>query len=668
MGPEVNLGLNVDLNLDASVQDASTLASQIKEMRMDQEAFRDIVADTQERIRETTAEYQEQLSLRQQMLDVEQSLKNLSESRTQSLQDQTNAYRDMEQTMGRLGQTMAMGGGYGGGGYGMGGGYGGGGYGGGMSGFYNPMSGMTMNMGGFPSAFSGTPAEEAAEAEEIEMEEKNKGSIDRLRQHAQDLFYFANIPSEIKGIAKSMNGQGAKVLDSSAGARALARIQKTHPALALRLTDAATGGGLSALAAGTSLEGAMSLLGPIGVATSATMLGYKGISHALQTGQEYGALTGQTGFSAIGGGYRADLQSFFGSFLNPLMPDAVSQQIEATGLAAGYKIGTPYLKNYRSFASGAFERFQISPQESQQMFQNAVVVAGGSLSNLSNALQGTADMAVRSGVSFQGAVQNLNSMMETLTSYGAKGAIVTNTATMMNAAFTGSGQQMSQTMQGVGMKITDWAQSSLIGQALTAQAVGTNVQGLYGYEQGHGGVNSLAVPALTAIGGIIGRMGVGPHSTQPQLDNAVWRTNMALQSMGLDLPQNQVAGLVNEMAKHPGDIGRAMAGSLTAPSIGDYKHAVLFSNGKGGSSAIPVWDSPGAHTAYNKAEAQYKSQQKALGAINNLTGGSATGNSRTDVMIGLAPNAAKILTVQQTNSQADSGTTNRNTSNGSVGR
>ena len=160
LGPEVNLGLNVNLDLDQSAQDASTLADQIKQMRIDQEAFRDVIADTQDRLREMTSEFQEQLSLRQQLLDAEQSLRNLSDSRTQSLQDQVGAYREMEQSMSRLGQTMAgasmpyMGGMGGMGGMGMSGFYGGG-----MGGFYNPMSGMMQNMGGFTSAFSSTPAE-----------------------------------------------------------------------------------------------------------------------------------------------------------------------------------------------------------------------------------------------------------------------------------------------------------------------------------------------------------------------------------------------------------------------------------------------------------------------------------------------------------------------------
>ena len=107
-----------------------------------------------------TSEFQEQLSLRQQLLDAEQSLRNLSDSRTQSLQDQVSAYREMEQSMSRLGQTVAgasmpyMGG------MGSMGGF----YGGGMGGYYNPMTGGMMGMGGFPSPFSDDPSEAVTEA------------------------------------------------------------------------------------------------------------------------------------------------------------------------------------------------------------------------------------------------------------------------------------------------------------------------------------------------------------------------------------------------------------------------------------------------------------------------------------------------------------------------
>ena len=39
-GDEINLGLNVNLGLDRSIQDAATLANQIKQMREDQQMSR----------------------------------------------------------------------------------------------------------------------------------------------------------------------------------------------------------------------------------------------------------------------------------------------------------------------------------------------------------------------------------------------------------------------------------------------------------------------------------------------------------------------------------------------------------------------------------------------------------------------------------------------------
>jgi len=581
-------------------------------------------------------------------------------------------------------------GGYGG--MGMGG-YGSGYGSGGMSGFYNPMSGMMGNFGGMSSPFEGNPAEEAVEAEKISMEEKNRGSVDRLRQNAQDLFYFANVPNELKKIGQSVNGYSAKALDTSSGARALQIIQKKHPALALKIMDAATGGGLTSLAAGTALESALPLAGPIGLAITAGTLGYKVLSNAVQTGQEFGALTGATGANAIVGGYGADVQSFMGSFLNPLMPSGISQEIESTGLASGYGSGgNNYLNQYRSFASGAFERFQMSPQESQQMFQNAVVIAGGSLNSLSSALQNTANLAVNSGISFQQATQNFNSMVGTLANYGMKGSNVINTAAGMNAAFSIGGQQMAQTMSGVGNDIVSWSQNSLIGQAMTAQTAGVPITNLYGYEQNHGIVN----PAISAIGSIIGSMG-GSNASP-------FTVQMALGSMGLNLSMVQTAGLIQDISKHPHDMAVAAAGAMVKPDISNYKHDMSAPGGSwdpfnwtfpGGNldpanwvqpekalnnivgnvtgvGSSGTWNNSNSQAQYNAAMKQFNESQAAMKRINSFMPGTSdsigNGNSNINVNVTYNPSSAsKYFSVSANNSSADSGTTGRNSSGGSVG-
>jgi len=128
---EVNLGLNVNLGLDRSIQDAATLADQIKEMRSDQEAFANSMADTKERLSQLTSEYQTQLDLRRQMIDAETQLRNISEATKQNASNSLESYRELNNVVSNLAMNIGRiggipgapsGGGSGGGGAGGGGG------------------------------------------------------------------------------------------------------------------------------------------------------------------------------------------------------------------------------------------------------------------------------------------------------------------------------------------------------------------------------------------------------------------------------------------------------------------------------------------------------------------------------------------------------------------
>ena len=595
MGPEVNLGLNVNLDLDQSAQDASTLADQIKQMRIDQEAFRDVIADTQDRLREMTSEFQEQLSLRQQLLDAEQSLRNLSDSRTQSLQDQVSAYREMEQSMSRLSQTSGGGmpymGGMGGmGGMGrMSGFYGGGGM--GMGGFYNPMSGTMMGMGGFPSAFSSSPAEEAMQAEEIYKEEENRGFMDRARQHAQDLFYFAGVPHELsntyqsigiglnraalispslRGASLAWNRFGKSFGGASKAAGAGAKISGfASDATALDDATAASEAGVGLTAAGSAAL-ALRFAGPIGLAATSAMLGYKVVGDVLRTGQEYGALTGSD--SPIGG-YQADIQARLGSLLNPLMPYGVSQQIESTGLASGYKLNSNYLNGYRDFASGAFERYQMSPGESQAMFQNAVVRAGASSEQLSKALQSVAQNAANTGTSFKMATENLNGSIQYLSSTGMSGQALIGASTALSTQFTGGSNKMTQILQGVPDQFNNFFGGTM-GQALLASQMNTTWSGLYAAEANlKGGTHGAAFAAQedATIMHLMTSMGMHKGIDIGKINDQAMNMSMEFQQLGMNIDPKTAANLADYYFNHSGALEKKINKPPTAPNIHDYQ-------------------------------------------------------------------------------------------------
>ena len=594
MGPEVNLGLNVNLDLDQSAQDAATLADQIKQMRVDQEAFRDVIADTNDRLREMTSEFQEQLSLRQQMLDAEQSLRNLSDSRTQSLQDQVNAYREMEQSMSRLGQTMAGASmPYMGGMGGMGGmsGF----YGGSMGGFYNPMSGMMSNFGGFPSAFSGTPAEEAEQAEEIYREEDQTGTS-KLKKIAKSLNELTN---EQTASGKILHHAIPRTLLNNIGTDSLIgrTISRLPAGLVSGIEDYALGAGPMAL-----LGGAARFAGPVGAAVTTATLGYKVVGDVLRTGQEYGALTGSA--SPVGG-YEADIQARLGSLFNPLMPYGVSKQIESTGLAAGYKLGENYLNGYRDFASGAFERYQMSPGEAQSMFQNAVVRAGATSDQLSKALQNVAQNAANTGTNFKIATENLNGAIQVLTPLGLSGKALTGASTVLANQFSGGNRQTTQILSGVQDQMNNFF-GNVTGQALLANSMGTNWSHLYSAMAGmQGGAKGAEVAAYEdkTIMRLMSNLGIHHGSTVGQIRDQAMNMSMMFQQLGMNIDPQTAVNLAQYMFNNTGALERKLK---PAPNKHDYQYIDTSTGQK-----VWLWNpnKPGQPTGHG-GEWQYKQALK----------------------------------------------------------
>jgi len=601
MGPEVNLGLNVNLELDRSAQDAATLADQIKQMRIDQEAFRDVIADTQDRLREMTSNYQEQLSLRQQLLETETALRNISDSRTDSLKDQVAAYRDMEGSMTRLASSMGqttMGGGYGMQGMMPYGGYLSGYMGNYMGGYYNPMQGMMMNYGGYPSMYSPTPRQEQSNVEQAKFGNK-KSIFTKVEEAADKAIYGDSSPNNnndtdftinarnvyINGSMASGGGNGS-ILDDIFGGGSNGggggggggnnlpipggpnwdfgggggSGSAGNPGFRYTLSSVLKMPGIGGLLKSVFTDSAGALggmeLGPeVAAATLAGREAYKIGSNIATTGQAYGSLTGTP--SPVGG-YGMQAQSFLGSFLNPLLPSRVSQAIESTGLGSGYQFGSNWLNQYRGFASGAYERYGISPQESQQMFQNGSVVGGASGDQLSAALQAVGQSAADNSMPFQQQVQLFNQNLSTFGGNGLTGNALAAAASMQASEFSGGAGQILSPIQG---QLSQFS-GSMMGQALMANALGIPVTQMYNWQKslkgGTGGAQYLAAENK-AFTPLLEGLGLHAGSSMKQIGGDAMQLQATFASMGMNMSEKQAVTFANQMLNNQAGMAKNIA-------------------------------------------------------------------------------------------------------------
>ena len=609
MGPEVNLGLNVNLELDRSAQDAATLADQIKQMRIDQEAFRDVIADTQDRLREMTSNYQEQLSLRQQLLETETTLRNISDSRTDSLKDQVAAYRDMESSMTRLASSMGqttMGGGYGMQGIMPYGGYMNGYMSNYMGGYYNPMQGMMMNYGGYPSMYSSTPQQEKTNTEQSTFGDK-KSIFTKIEEAADKAIYGDSSPNNNNDTDFTINARNVYINGNMASGGGNESILgdifgsgsnggnggggggggNNLPVPSGPNWDFGGGGGsggsggaggaggpggrytLSDVMKAPGIAGLLkSVLGDsagvlgdieLGAGPAAAILGgkeaYKIASNVARTGQAYGSLTGST--SPVGG-YGMQVQSFLGSFLNPLMPSKVSQAIESTGLSSGYQFGSNWLNQYRGFASGAYERYGISPQESQQMFQNGSIVGGASGDQLSSALQAVGQSASDNSMPVQQQIQLFNQNLSTFGGNGLTGNALAAASSMQASEFSGGAGQILSPVQG---QISQFS-GSMMGQALMANALGIPVTQMYNWQKslkgGTGGAQYLAAENK-AFTPLLEGLGLHAGSSMKQIGGDAMQLQALFSSMGMNMTEKQSVTFANQMLNNQKGIAKNIA-------------------------------------------------------------------------------------------------------------
>jgi hypothetical protein len=378
--------------------------------------------------------------------------------------------------------------------------------------------------------------------------------------------------------------------------------------------------------------------------------------------------------AGYGSNFQAELGSFFG--LNPLLPTAVSQQIESTGLAAGYGYGSDNLNRYREFATGAFEKFQLSPGETQQMFQYGVINAGASLKSLSDALQTTADYASKAGVSFQQAQKNLASGIQMYSDLGF-GSNTTGAAAAWNVQF-GSGRQ-GQLLTNQLSKPLQQFEGSMVGQALIANQLGIPFTQMYSYSQSKADAGGLG--EQQALNQVMVKyaesFGLRPGATQGQIDNATQQMTYLMGALGMNLPPTVVNTYLH-MLTHPDKHGEAKAIAAAAgpkPSFWDYYHvpagygkeSITFHPGLPESGLGPSEeqkyqnDMRDYHKRQQDAKAAYegKASRAATDYIQKQLANSVSGGYLGTILIKTDKNLVKSIQVSTSNSSANYGVAGR---------
>jgi len=223
------------------------------------------------------------------------------------------------------------------------------------------------------------------------------------------------------------------------------------------------------------LSGALGTIGRFGVGASmvgqAALYGYDKVAQGLQEGQLYTGLTGGTSvMSALGQDLGAQITAGFG--FNPMESYGTAKQIRMDALSMGYGQNTNLFNNAVGFGNYAASNFQMDPSQSMAMFNQAVIQAGSSASALHAALQSVAQQASTSALSFAQAQQTLS---QSSAIAGAMGITGVNNTILSTAASTFARGDLALQQSGYNpLNIL----SSIGGQALVAQQLGTNVMNL----------------------------------------------------------------------------------------------------------------------------------------------------------------------------------------------
>lgn len=304
------------------------------------------------------------------------------------------------------------------------------------------------------------------------------------------------------------------------------------------IASEAEGGLLTAGSSGLlgSLGGLMRVAAPIAAAAYIGQQAYNAYSTFQQQGQVLGSLTGQTG--APGKMVGMEATDFLGTLFNPLMSYGTAKEIQMTGMAAGFQ-GDPngvfggnaanqgLLGKYTGFAAGSYQKYGMSPQDSMEMFNSAIIQAGGTVQQLTASLDLLAQVSASTNTSFSQLQANFAGSLSTVASLGGKGSSGIALAGALANPF--AGDQILKGAPGPGGLLSTQA-----GMALTAQAMGISYTQLY-TQMAEGHTGAVANGTYSAILTQLRNMGVNLSLTEPalsaELDNKAMIITNVLQML-----------------------------------------------------------------------------------------------------------------------------------------
>ena len=213
-----------------------------------------------------------------------------------------------------------------------------------------------------------------------------------------------------------------------------------------------------------------------------TQMGYGLTSRAFQEGQLFTSLTGGTSIKgALGQDFGAQLSSWFG--LNPLESYGAAKQIRMNALAQGYGNNSALEGQAVNFGNYALQRYGISPDQSAALFQQSVVQMSASANTLQNALDNLSGAATNGQQSFQAMIHTYQQALPVAQQMGMSGSAAVNFASAAATQYIGQ-----LPLQGTGTAAG--ILGTTMGQAMTAQNLGTNYMNMFAFGAGYGGTGT----------------------------------------------------------------------------------------------------------------------------------------------------------------------------------
>jgi len=321
-------------------------------------------------------------------------------------------------------------------------------------------------------------------------------------------------PAEARAMAAA-DGAAPELIDAVAAAEAAAVV----PGVA----GVAAGGGLIG-----SLASAAVPLAGIAAAGYIGMKAYNAYATYQQQGQLLGSLTGENNAGKMVG---MEANDFVRTLFNPRLSYGTAKEIQMTGLAAGFQgdvngvfnggtgANAGLLGQYTGFASSSYQKYGMSPQDSMQMFNSAIIDAGGTVQQLTGALENLAQVSATTNTSFKQLQANFTNQASLLGGLGMQGGTALYAAESLSLANSGNSAAdvylQKQNIGGTGGLLQNTS-----GIALTAAAAGMSFTQAFGQMGTSKGAASLLSGTNSAILAIL-KNSLGLYPGMPNLELAI---------------------------------------------------------------------------------------------------------------------------------------------------